>query len=316
MQTKNQKNSLNGWLNIDKPVGVSSTFITNKIKRILNPKKIGHAGTLDPAASGILPIALGEATKTIPYMQDARKAYQFTVKFGETTDTLDREGKITAKNDIFPKLEEIEKIIPDFIGKIKQIPPAYSAIKIDGKRAYDLAREGIEFEMKEREVEIYRLKVTGYRSEVKDPSSPVTSHLSPNLSEMTFECECSKGTYIRTLGADIALAVQTIGYITFLRRTAVGGFNVAGAIKAEITNEGLQLTENEIRSHLKPIDVVLDDIPVLHLDIQACSKLRNGLKIPTDNDSKGIVRIYLDKQLIAFARIEKGLVIPVKVFNL
>src|SRR5262249_55570749 len=142
---------------IDKPEGVSSTFITNKLKRILNPKKIGHAGTLDPAASGILPIALGEATKTIEYYETAKKRYRFTIKFGITTDTLDREGKIIEQNDIMPKLSDIEKVLPRFIGKIKQIPPQFSALKVNGKRAYDLAREGVEFELKEREISIYSL---------------------------------------------------------------------------------------------------------------------------------------------------------------
>ena len=305
---KNPKISLNGWLNIDKPTGVTSTFVTNRLKRILNPKKIGHAGTLDPAASGILPIALGEATKTIEYMQDAKKTYQFTIRFGETTDTLDAEGKITDRNDVLPKLEDIEKVIPNFIGKIKQIPPAYSAIKINGQRAYDLARLGEEFEIKEREIEIHSLKLANEHK---------IKYKNQLVEEITLECECSKGTYIRTLGADIAKTVQTIGYIAFLRRIAVGNFNVETSIKLENTNEGLILNENEIISQLKPIDVVLDDIPVLHLDIKACSKLRDGLRIPTDKNSQGIIRVYQENEkLIAIAKIESGLVIPKKVFNL
>jgi tRNA pseudouridine55 synthase len=302
---KDQKISLNGWLNIDKPVGVSSTFITNKLKRILNPKKIGHAGTLDPAASGILPIALGEATKTIEYTQDAKKAYQFTVKFGETTDTLDSEGKIIEKNDILPKLKDLENVIPEFIGKIKQTPPAFSAIKINGQRAYDLARKGEEFEIKQREIEIYSLKLLKHKT---DDNQYVT--------EATFEAQCSKGTYIRTLGADIAKATQAIGYIIFLRRIMVGNFNENEALKLEYINEDLILRENEIKSHLKPIDVGLDDIPVLHLDKQACIKLRNGLKIPTDSKIAGIARVYDEKKLTAIAEIENGFVIPKKVFNL
>ena len=305
MNEKRKKVSLNGWLNIDKPAGVSSTFITNKLKRILNPKKIGHAGTLDPAASGILPIALGEATKTIEYLQDAKKTYQFTVKFGETTDTLDREGKIIEKNNKFPKLEDIKKVIPDFIGDIKQIPPIYSALKINGERAYALARKGIEVEMKERQIHIYSLKLLDYKTDNKQ-----------YVSEATFEVNCSKGTYIRTLGADIAKGTQTIGYITFLRRTAVGNFTENTALKLEIPNEDLLLSDNEIKSHLKPIDVGLDDIPVLHPDMQACSKLKNGLKIPIDSKITGVTRVYDDEKLIAIAEIEKGLLIPKKVFNL
>lgn len=303
---KNQKNlSLNGWLNIDKPVGVSSTFITNKLKYLLKPRKIGHAGTLDPAASGVLPIALGEATKTIEYLQDAKKIYQFTVKFGETTDTLDGEGKITEKNDKLPRIDEIIKVIPNFIGIIKQIPPVYSAIKIDGKRAYDLAREGVEVEMKEREIEVYGLNLINNKMNKEQ-----------YVSEATFECKCSKGTYIRTLGADIAKHLQTIGYITFLRRVVVGNFNLDNSLAPEITNESLHFDENKIKSHLKPIDAGLDDIPVLRLDIEACSKLRNGLKLPTDSKITGIIRVYDEDKLIALAKIENGQIAPKKVFNL
>lgn len=318
MNQRTKKLSLNAWLNIDKPEGVSSTFVVNKLKKILNPKKIGHAGTLDPAASGILPIALGEATKTIEYIQDAKKTYQFTIKFGETTDTLDKEGKIIEQNDKFPKLEDIEKILPNFVGKIKQTPPAYSAIKINGRRSYDLARAGMQVEMKEREVEIYSLKVKEKRLKSEDERlSPLTYNLSPRLSEITLECECSKGTYIRTLGADIAKAAQTIGYITFLRRTKVGNFDTENCLRLENTNEGLLLKENQIKSHFKPIDAVLDDIPVLHLDDKACSKLHNGLRLPTDSNIIGIIRVYDDKnKLIALAEIENGFVIPRKVFNL
>lgn len=304
MKTKKEKLSLNGWLNINKPVGVTSTYIVNRLKRTLNPKKIGHAGTLDPAADGVLPIALGEATKTIEFMQDARKTYRFTVRFGETTDTLDKEGNITEKNDILPSLEQIQAALPAFTGVITQIPPAYSAIKIDGQRAYDLARAGLEVKIKPRQIEIFSLKII----------SNVDNN--QKVKEATFEAECSKGTYIRTLGAGIAKYCQTIGYITFLQRIKVGSFVLDEAAAPEKVNENLLFDENEIKSQLKPIDAVLDDIPVLYPDTKACEALRNGLKLPTDSKITGIIRVYNDKKLIALAEVENGLLRTRKVFNL
>ncbi len=305
MKTKREKLSLNGWLNIDKPVGISSTQLTNKIKYLLNPKKIGHAGTLDPAASGILPLALGEATKTIEYMQDAKKAYQFTVKFGETTDSLDSEGKITETGRKLPALGELKKVLPQFIGKIKQTPPAFSAIKINGERAYDLARKGIVPDIKEREIEIYSLKLLDYNL------------VNQQVNNATFECECSKGTYIRTLGSDVAQAIDTIGYITFLRRIKVGSFILENAYTPKISDESLLFDANEIIRAIKPIDSVLDDIPVLNLDLSECVKLQHGLKIPVENKMNGIFRVYDEnKKLIAISNNENGILAPKKVFNL
>jgi tRNA pseudouridine55 synthase len=305
MANKSEKNQINGWITINKPVGVSSTYVTNNLKRILKPKKIGHAGTLDPAACGVLNIALGEATKAIEYVQDLPKIYKFTVRFGEATDTLDLEGAIIEKNDIFPNLQQIQSVIPQFVGRIKQTPPKYSALKIDGKRAYDLARQGVEFEIKEREVEIYGLELL---------ESSLNSQLSTlkTIKEATFICQCSKGTYIRTLAIDIAKACGAIGVVTFLQRTAVGGFKIEGSLNF---NKDLPLEENQIISHIKPIDVGLDDIPVLHLVSQDCEKLKNGQKVPINNKN-GIFRAYNNKNLFAIVSVENGIMKTKKVFNL
>jgi tRNA pseudouridine55 synthase len=326
MANKSEKNQINGWITINKPVGVSSTYVTNNLKRILRPKKIGHAGTLDPAACGVLNIALGEATKAIEYVQDLPKTYKFTVRFGEATDTLDLEGEIIEKNDIFPTLKQIESVIPQFLGKIKQTPPKYSALKIDGKRAYDLARQGVEFEIKEREIEVYDLKLDDWKLEtgILDPRfreddtareakqlSPITHHLSP-IKEATFICQCSKGTYIRTLAIDIAKACGAIGVVTFLQRVAVGGFGLENSLNF---NKDLPLQENQIISHLKPIDVGLDDIPVLHLVSPDCEKLKNGQKVPTNNKN-GIFRAYNNQKLFAIISVENGVMKTKKVFNL
>lgn len=316
---KSEKNQINGWISINKPVGVSSTYVTNNLKRILKPKKIGHAGTLDPAACGVLNIALGEATKAIEYVQDLPKTYKFTVRFGEATDTLDLEGAVIEKNDIFPTLVQIENVIPQFIGRIKQTPPKYSALKIDGKRAYDLARQGVEFEIKEREIEVHWLGVTGYRCQVteeitkpKTKLKPETWNPEPSIKELTLTCRCSKGTYIRTLAVDIAKACGAIGVVTFLQRTAVGGFKIEESL---IFNKDLPLQENEVISQLKPIDVGLDDIPVLHLNSQDCERLKNGQKVP-NNRKSGLFRAYNNNQLFAIILVENGIMKTQKVFNL
>lgn len=363
---------LNGWLNIDKPLGVTSNQVLGMLKRVIRQSlvaslqssgkvklpKIGHAGTLDPLASGILPIALGEATKTIPYLMNAKKTYEFTIKFGAETETCDAEGKITATTDKLPSLEDLEKIIPQFTGKIRQKPPAYSAIKINGERAYDLARKGVEFEIKEREIEVYRLVVIdklsdkvgeceSFRAEREILWSYNTNEISrsarndakllteQNLSNplplerargkyqeqsITLRAICSKGTYIRSLARDIARALGSLGYVTYLRRTEYGGFDLNNAVTiGDITknkdeqNQGLQTSFESIISQIQPIDVVLDDIPVLHLDGDLCKRLRDGQSV--NHNQAGSFRVYCNGKLHSIAKCDGEKLKTVTVFN-
>ena len=250
----------NGWLNIDKPYDMTSTQAVGKVKKLLGMKKVGHAGTLDPLATGILPIAVGEATKTVQFLQDRDKGYSFTITWGEARDTDDKEGKVIATSDHRPTQDDIKSALPAFIGEIDQIPPKYSAIKIQGERAYDLARDGVEFEMQSRKVTVYDLKLTECDADTA-----------------SFTMVCSKGTYVRSLARDLAIKLGTCGYISTLRRTFVGTFDEDSAISfdklAEIVDKG------GAQGVLLGLEAALDDIPALPLSEQEASRLRNGQKI-------------------------------------
>ena len=257
---KPARNKINGWLNIDKPLDMTSTQAVGKVKKLLSMKKVGHAGTLDPLATGVLPIAVGEATKIVQFLQNREKGYDFTVTWGEARDTDDREGDVIATSDVRPTQDQIETALSVFIGDIDQIPPKYSAIKINGDRAYDLARDGVEFEMQSRTVHIYDLKLVSY-----DENS------------VTLSMTCGKGTYVRSLARDLAIQLGTVGYVSALRRTFVGGFTAENAISfdklAEIVDkEGAQ-------EACLGLGLALDDIPALPLTLQEASRLRNGQKI-------------------------------------
>lgn len=298
---------LSGWINLDKQAGIGSTKALSRVRRFLDARKAGHAGTLDPLASGILPIALGEATKVIPYIQDADKIYSFTVKWGEATDTEDSEGEVIATSETRPTREQIERALPDFIGEITQIPPKYSAIKIDGQRAYDLARAGEDIEMKSRKVQIHELALLAERGQ-----------------EAEFRVKCGKGTYVRALARDLALKLGTYGHITALRREAVGHFTLEGAISLEILeNMHHSAALEEI---LQPLQAPLDDIPALPLKENEVVKLRNGqslsfvskgdfarLPVAAANDP---VLATLDGTAVALVEIEGTSVNPFRVFNL
>lgn len=255
-----QKNTVNGWINLNKPLDMTSTQAVGKIKRILNTKKAGHAGTLDPLATGILPIALGEATKTVAYAQDREKGYQFTITWGETRDTDDSEGAVIATSDIRPTQQAIMDALPRFIGTIEQIPPKYSAIKIQGERAYDLARDGVEFEITARTVHIYSLELTDYTEQAA-----------------SFEMTCGKGTYVRALARDLADILGTCGYISALHRTFVGPFTQDNAISLDKLAEIVDSAG--AHEAILPIATALDDIPALPLSDQEASRLRNGQKL-------------------------------------
>jgi tRNA pseudouridine55 synthase len=254
--------SPNGWLILDKPRGLGSTQAVAAVKRSLRDAgyakvKIGHGGTLDPLAEGVLPIALGEATKLAGRMLDASKIYDFTIRFGEETDTLDTEGVVVERCERMPSLEEVEAALPRFTGPIEQVPPAYSALKVDGQRAYDRARAGEQVELAKRAVTVFALDV-----------------LAASEGEATLRAHVSKGTYIRSLARDIARAVETCGHVTYLRRTKTGPFLEHQAISLDTLNEigkGAPLEE-----HLLPLEAGLDGIPAHELDRTSAQAARQG----------------------------------------
>ena len=270
---------LHGWIILDKPLGLGSTSAVSAVKRALReagePKtKVGHGGTLDPLATGVLPIALGEATKLAGHMLDATKTYEFTVQFGTQTDTLDREGKVIATSDIRPTLAEVEAILPRFTGPIEQVPPAYSALKVDGERAYDLARKGVDVELKTRSVTILEISVCPERS--RGTSSPdVSTSLDTNgLGDVALAATVSKGTYIRSLARDIALALNTVGHVTMLRRTRAGPFTLATAISLDKLTDAAKA--RALTRMVLPLAAGLDDIPALPVTPDQARLLRHG----------------------------------------
>jgi tRNA pseudouridine55 synthase len=272
---------VNGWIALDKPAGMTSTQAVGKVRRIMNAQKIGHGGTLDPLATGILPIALGEATKTIPYIQDHLKTYIFTVQWGEQRSTDDMEGEVIATSPHRPSRQDIEAILPRYTGEIMQTPPQFSAIKIDGERAYDIARDGVEVDLKPRPVYIESLELLPSQSSsrrkpgssdgsLEDPGLRRDDRESPESEgQSTFRCVCGKGTYIRSLGRDMALSLGTVGYISALRREKVGPLGPENAISLEM------LAENH-HSALLPVDIVLDGIPALSIHQQEAARLKQG----------------------------------------
>ncbi len=250
-------NKLDGWVNLHKPVGMTSTQALSIVKRALNPQKAGHAGTLDPLASGILPIALGEATKTVPYVQDSFKIYNFEVTWGEQRTTDDAEGPAILTSDKRPSREEIEALLPSFTGDVEQVPPQFSAIKVDGNRAYDLARDGETVELKSRLVYIETLEITEYSPE-----------------KTMFQAYCGKGTYVRSIARDLGQKLGCYGYISKLERASVGPFTLENAISLDIFQNSDDKPSPE--QVLLPLQTALDDIPVLALREQEASRLKNG----------------------------------------
>ncbi|MFC7537298.1 tRNA pseudouridine(55) synthase TruB [Sphingomonas sp. GCM10030256] len=268
---------------------MGSTTVVSAVKRILRqagvPKtRIGHGGTLDPLATGVLPIALGEATKLAGRMLEARKAYDFTIRFGEQTSTLDLEGEVVATSDMRPTLAELEAILPRFTGEIEQVPPAFSALKVGGKRAYDLARAGEEVQLKSRRVTVFKLLPLGVEARsaggVSDDPSVSCADISTageKLTEVTLSATVSKGTYIRSLAGDIALALGTVGHVAMLRRTKAGPFTLDQAISLDFLAEaakGLRLTETVL-----PLEAGLDDIPALPVAPDQAQLLRHGQRL-------------------------------------
>ncbi len=302
---------ISGWINLDKPYDMTSTQAIGKVRRILNAQKIGHAGTLDPLATGVLPIALGEATKTISFVQDDLKTYSFTITWGEQRDTDDAEGEIIATSDHRPSKDDIQAILDQFTGEIEQTPPRFSAIKIKGERAYDIARDGDTPELKPRIVYIETL-------ELKDARK----------NEADFEMLCGKGTYVRSLARDMGELLGTKGYISALRREQVGCFTAENAISLDILEKMDYLAARS--EALLPLETVLDDIPALELTQEETAKIRNGqsLDFVTRANFERLSNLGLGKKecqtaLVLFQKVPVALVNqvraeinPVRVFNL
>ncbi|WP_294195790.1 tRNA pseudouridine(55) synthase TruB [uncultured Sphingomonas sp.] len=295
-----------GWLILDKPLGLGSTQGVSAAKRALRTggygkAKVGHGGTLDPLATGVLPIAIGEATKLAGRMLDSDKVYDFTIRFGEQTDTLDAEGTTIATSDVRPTAAQLAAVLPRFTGPIAQVPPAYSALKVDGQRAYDLARAGQDVVLATRQVTIHRL-----------------THIAPPgdeaLEQATLTAHVSKGTYIRSLARDIALALGTVGYVTFLRRTKAGPFALDRAITLDKLDEIAKA--RSLEHSLLPLGAGLDDIPALALDPDQAGALRQGRVLAGIAADDGQAFALLDGTPVALVEVEQGSVRVVRGFNL
>ena len=308
MKTKKPRFKIDGWLNLDKPCGIGSTPALAKVKRAWHPEKAGHGGTLDPLAQGVLPIALGEATKTVAYAMDADKEYDFTITWGESRDTQDAEGAVIACSDVRPSAQQIAAALPAFIGHISQIPPQYSAIKIDGQRAYDLARAGEVVEIAPREVDIYDLQL------IETAEDRARLHM-----------VCGKGTYVRAIARDLSAALGACGYISRLVRTRVGPFKLEDAISLDLFHEdAVQPTPNAV---LLPVQSVLDDILALVIDDAEAARLRRGMglnfmsranahRLPDGANMAPFLAVNQDGVAVAMVKLSGGEVKPERVFNL
>jgi tRNA pseudouridine55 synthase len=298
---------LHGWIILDKPVGLGSTTAVSAVKRILReagePKtKVGHGGTLDPLASGVLPIALGEATKLCGRMLDAIKAYDFTIHFGQETDTLDAEGKMVATSEVRPTAEAINTILPRFTGAIEQVPPAYSALKIGGKAAYARARAGEDVQMKPRRVTVHEISFRHPR-EGEGPAD-----------EVTLSATVSKGTYIRSLARDIAHALGTVSHVTYLRRTRAGPFSLTSAISLDFLSEAAKA--RALTRTVLPLTAALDDIPALPVTPDQARLLRHGQMLFGVPAKPGLCMAMLEETPVALVEATADGLKVVRGFNL
>ena len=285
-----------GWLILNKPEGMSSTRAGGPLKRLLSQKKIGHAGTLDPFASGVLPLALGEATKTMPYLMNRPKSYRFTLKFGSQTSTDVTEGEVIATSVIKPRIEDLKIALPLFTGVITQTPSVYSAIKINGKAAYARARAGETIEMPKRQVKIYDLSLEDYRGDMA-----------------TFSVHCGTGTYVRSLGRDIAIHLGTVGHLVMLQRICVGPFKLENAISLENI---LEMRDTSLARVLLPIGSVLDDIPAVSVSLQEAVKIQHGQMVEVPHNTVTRISAWCDNKLIALGHVTDNLFYPDRVFNI
>ncbi len=308
MARRRKGKPVHGWVVLDKAVGMTSTQAVARVRRVFEAQKAGHGGTLDPLATGILPVALGEATKTVPYVMEGTKTYHFTLQWGASTTTDDAEGEVLARSDKRPSETEILAVLPRFIGEIAQVPPVFSAIKVDGERAYDLARDGEAVELAARPVTIEKLRLRACEG--------------PDLA--VFEAVCGKGTYMRALARDLGEALGTRAHIRILRRIAVGPFAEADAISLE-SLEALGHSAAAFE-HLHPVEAALDDIPALALTETEAQRLRLGQAVSmlaranreriADLSNGAVICAMAGEKLVALARYEAGDLRPVRVLNL
>ncbi|MBV6635859.1 MAG: tRNA pseudouridine(55) synthase TruB [Mameliella sp.] len=301
MARKRKGRDISGWLIVDKPAGLTSTAVVNKVRWALDAKKAGHAGTLDPEATGVLAVALGEATKTVPYITDALKAYRFTVRFGQATNTDDAEGEVIATSEARPSDDEIKEALHGFVGEIMQVPPQFSAVKIDGERAYKRARDGEEMEIEARPLWVEELLLT-------DRPDPDTAVL-----EMT----CGKGGYVRSIARDLGKVLGCHGHVVTLRRLWSGPFEAEQGITLDQI-DALARTP-ELDAHLLPLEVGLADLPELKCTAQGAARLRNGnpgMVVPGDVDYGDEAWASFEGKPLAVGRFKAGELHPSRVFNL
>ena len=304
MARRRKGQAVSGWLILDKPEGLTSTRAVGRVRWLYDACKAGHAGTLDPLATGILPIAFGEATKTVPFAVDGAKVYRFTVRFGVETDTDDSEGKAVETSELRPTSEEIEAALPQFTGDISQVPPRYSALKVDGARAYDLARDEEEFELAARTVTVYRLELVDR----------------PDPDHCVLETRCGKGTYVRALARDLGRALHCLGHVSALRRTRVGGFGEAEAVTLEAVEAAAEESREAVLALLKPVETALQDLPALNLSSSDAGRLRQGQAVLLRGRDAPIMTgpVYAISKgaLVALGEVEQGEFRPRRIFNL
>jgi tRNA pseudouridine55 synthase len=302
MARRKKGNPVHGWLVLDKPLEMTSTRAVGILKRLMFAQKVGHAGTLDPLATGILPIAFGEATKTVPFAVDGEKVYRFTVRWGAETKTDDAEGDVTASSDARPTVQDIEALLPQFIGEIMQVPPQFSAIKVDGERAYSLARDGEDFELAARPVVIDELRLI----DVPDGNTAV------------FEARCGKGTYVRAIARDMGRALGCRGHVIGLRRTRVGPFSEDAAVDLAEIEDAAEAGE-DLTTFLQPVEVALGDILEVNVSAADAADLAQGRSVlirGRDAPVLGGTAYAMSKgQIVALGEIARGALHPTRVFN-
>ncbi|MEM7460044.1 MAG: tRNA pseudouridine(55) synthase TruB [Pseudomonadota bacterium] len=311
-QRKRKGDPVHGWLAVDKPLDVTSTRVVSILKRLFNAQKVGHGGTLDPLADGVLPVAFGEATKTAQWAMDCDKEYVFTVEWGASTASQDKEGEVVATSDKRPTRAEIEAVLPQFIGDIQQVPPKFSAIKVDGERAYDLARDGETFEIPSREVTVYEAEI----------------HDIPDPDHVTLRVVSGKGFYVRAMARDLAMALDADGHVSQLRRTRVGAMDEASSIPLAKL-EALAADNGALHQTLKAIETVLDDVPMIEIDLSDAAALKQGREIvllphqveqwrdETNSDPDDRLALArADGKAIALGDVRAGRFQPKKVFQL
>jgi tRNA pseudouridine55 synthase len=297
-----KKRDVHGWIVLDKPVGMTSTHAVAVVKRTLNAKKAGHAGTLDPLASGILPIALGEATKTVPFVMDGRKSYVFTVAWGVETDTDDAEGKPVTATNTYPERDTVEALLPRFTGTVEQVPPRFSAIKIKGERAYDLARDGEAPELAARTVQIDRLEIVAHHAD-----------------RSILEADCGKGTYVRALARDLGRALGCLGHVAALRRTRVGPFAEEDAVKVGDLETARDGDGAALAAVLRPVETALSELPSVAISRDSAARLMRGQPVilrGREAPAEGKLYATCGGVLVAVGDVERGELVPHRVFNL